>query len=69
MQKIKAYKSESGLVTESKTEALKDERAFNRRKALEGFVDDTCWGGMCKKDVLNVLVDNGDRLKAILNAS
>jgi len=67
MKEIKAYKSESGLISENATEVEKDEVAFLLNKKVQEFVNDTCWNGMTSGDVHSIIIENKKKLKEILS--
>lgn len=66
MNKITAYKSITGLVSEDENEVKEDERIYLLRKAIEELVEKTCWSGMSKSDVESIIFENRDELKRIL---
>jgi hypothetical protein len=66
MERISAYKSASGLVSENKTEVEKDEAKFLLTKAVSNLVDEKCWSSMTKSDVTEFILENKSELKKIL---
>jgi hypothetical protein len=67
MKEITAYKSESGLVSENKTEVEEDEAEFLFNKKVQEFVGDTCWNSMSISDVHNMMIENKKRLQEIFS--
>lgn len=66
MEKITAYKSITGLVSEDESKVKEDERVYLLKERIENFVENTCWSGMSKSDVESIIFENRDELKKIL---
>jgi len=66
MKTIKAYVAFDGKLFKSQKECEEYEAACKAMSDLENFVEDTCYRGMDKDDVLSVLTENAKELGKIL---
>jgi len=67
MKKIEVYETANGIITRDKKEAHEIEKAYLRKKALEDLIEDLGYNHMDKDDIVDMILENFDRFKKVLN--
>lgn len=67
MKTIKAYKTIDGKVFENYDEAVAHDKKVRFETDLKKFVDEMCYNGMDKHAIFDILKENVEELRAIMN--
>ena len=62
MEEVKAYRLSDGSLEVSRAEAFRKEIDLAVKAIIKDFVNESCWNGMDKSDIIDVIFDRYDTL-------
>jgi hypothetical protein len=67
VDEIKAYRASDGKVFTAKHEANKHEEGIIIKDKINDIVEDGCWRGMSKDEIVKFIVENKDEIFTALS--
>ncbi|MHC4546143.1 MAG: hypothetical protein ACYSYL_16765 [Planctomycetota bacterium] len=64
---VRVWKAKDGSLHERERDALEVDAHVDRAARVEELVDAEGWNGMCRSDVVRMLLENSDRFRRALS--